>query len=594
MDFKYIVLILCLLLLAFLLYKEISRANKGRLVWRVLASLIAVICFALLIIPVKYETSLRRNANEITLLTAGINPDSIAKLKGQKYSLASADLVNAKTILIPDLSYFLATHKDIKKLNIYGNGLSDEELKSVNGYEINFHPAAKPNGVISANWQHKIKTTEQLNVQGIYQNTSNEKVKILLKGLGNSIDSLSIEPKSDKSFSFNTQPKQTGKAIYQLIALQGRDTLSKEPIPFLAGEQSPMKVLILASFPDFEYKFLKKWLFENKYPLAFRSQISKNKYSTDFLNMDSLSLNRINASSLKKFDVLIIDEEELAALGGSERAAIDNAVNSGMGIVIRILNAKSITPISGRFGRFESPVPKDKQLGLLLKDENYKFSKLPLEQTLFLKASQNDQPLVADGSGKILVNSTIKGSGKILISSLVSTFNWLLSGKTSDYTTYWSEILSKAARKKPEIQSVKTTPQFPVINEKIRFVVDLGESGKIPKLKIDSLKLAPRQNIELPFQWDTTFWPTRDGWNNLSVNQSTQSFFIYKNTDWQALRNQQKINFTQLFIDKLKNQQRKTTITDISFQEDVSPWWFFAGFLLASAFLWYESRILTI
>ncbi|MCZ4222437.1 hypothetical protein [Pedobacter rhodius] len=592
MEFKYIAITLCLFLLAFLLYKEFSRASKARLIWRVLANVIAVACFVLLIIPITYNTHLKQSANEIILLTAGTNPDSVAKLKGTKYSFASAEIKGIKANSIPDLSYFLATHKDIRKINVYGYGLANEELKNLEGYGISFHPSEKPNGIISANWLPEIKTTEQLKVQGVYQNSNRKNVKLLFKGLGNSIDSIAVEAKSTKSFSFKNQPKQTGSAIYQLIALQGNDTLAKEPVPFLVAEQPQMKVLILASFPDFEYKFLKKWLYDNQYPLAFRSQISKNKYSSDFLNIDSLNLNRINTASLKKFDVLIIDEEALKAIGPDERQSIENAVNTGMGLFIRISNPKPATALSGKFSRFESPASKYKPLSLLLKDENYKFPRLPLEQTLFLKTARNDQPVIIDGSGKILVNSTIIGSGKILISSISSTFNWLLSGKTDDYAKYWSEILSKTARKKLEIQSVKTFPQFPSINEQTRFVVDLAEAGKVPLLKIDSIKLGPRQNIELPFEWDAVFWPTTHGWNNLSVNQSARSFYVYRNTDWQALRNQQKINLTHLFADKSKNQQRKTATTDLFYQEDVSLWWFFIGFLFASAFLWFESRIL--
>lgn len=592
MEFKHVVLILSMLLLIFLLYKEISSANKARLFWRILATIVAVTCFALLVIPIKYNSGLKQHADEMTLITEGANPDDLNKVQGAKYTLnASASLKN-KSIFIPDLPYFLATHKDIRKLDIYGSGLNDNELKSLEGYELNFHPSEIPSGIISASWQAKIKSTERLTVQGIYQNNSEKMVKLLLKGLGNPIDSISVEANTNKSFSFNTRPKQTGKAVYQLISFQGQDTLAKEPVPFAVDEQMPMKILILASFPDFEYKFLKKWLYDNQYPLAFRSQISKNKYSSDFLNMDKLNLNQINGSALRKFDVLIVDEEELAAITPAERAAIDNAVNAGMGLFIRISNPKPLSPASSRFVRFESPVPKDKQLSLAIKDDNYRFSKLPLEQTLYLKPSQNDQALVADAGGKVLVNSTLKGAGKILISSLSSTFNWLLSGKTSDYTTYWSEILSKAARKRIETQTLKIVPQFPSVNEQARLIVELSMSGKAPSLKTDNIKLAPRQNMELPFEWDATFWPAKSGWNDLSINQVGESFFVYKKEDWQALKYQQTINSTLEFVNNAHKKETKTKISDSIIQKEVSIWWFFAGFLFASAFLWFESRIL--
>jgi len=592
MEFKYIVLILSLLLFGFLLYKEISRPTKARLFWRILASFIAVSCFALLVIPIKYKSKLLQNANEITVIAEGANTDSLEKVPGPKYTLDASNSNSKKLTFIPDLSYFLMTHKDIRKLNIFGYGLTDDELKTIEGYDLKFHPSENPTGIISANWQTKIKSTEALTIQGVYQNSGEKTVKLLLKGSGNSVDSIFVEGNTNKNFSFKTRPKQIGRAVYQLISFQGKDTLAKDPVPFSVLEQTPMKVLILASFPDFEYKFLKKWLFDNQFPLDFRSRISKNKYSSDFLNTESLDLNQINGNTLKKFDVLMIDEEELAAITQGERAAVENAVNNGMGLLIRISGSKSLTSISNKYLRFEIPAPKDKQIHLLLKDENYELSKLPLEQTLFLRSSQNSRALVADASGKILVNSSIKGSGKVLISSLASTFNWLLSGKNNDYTAYWSEILSAAARRKFEIQSFKIAPQFPSVKEKARAIIDFSASGKIPTLKIDSVNLAPRQNVELPFEWDTIFWPEQAGWNNFLVNQSTESFFVYKKEEWQALKKQQILNSTLKFLTKSKNNNFKTATSAIMIEEDVSIWWFFVGFLFASAFLWFESRIL--
>ena len=595
MEFKYIAILVCLILLAFSLFKEITRTDKSRLVWRILATAIAIACFALLIVPIKYETRLQQNANEIVLLTNGTNPDSISKIKGKKYILSSAntaELKNIKAIPVADLSYFLKANPTFHKLNVYGYGLTESELNDASGHEITFHPSAKSTGIIWVNWQGKLKATSDFRVQGTYQNPGNKSVKLLLKGLGSSIDSIIIKPQSTLPFSFKNKPKQIGKAVYQLISLQGNDTISKEPVPFLVEEQTPLKVLILASFPDFEYKFLKKWLFDNQYPLAFRSQISKNKYSSDFLNMDSLSLKRINSAALKRFDVLIIDEEELASISAEERSSIDQAVNNGMGLFIRISNAKSATPLSGRFSRYETPAPKEKTLSLSIKDEDFKLTKLPLEQTLFLKASATDQPLITDNTNKILVNSRINGSGKIIISSLSATYNWLLSGNQRDYASYWASLLSKTTRKKAEIQTVEIMPQFPLVNQKVRFIADFKEGGKTPTIMINDIRLSPRQNIELPFQWDAVSWPQNEGWNNLYINQINQSFYVYKKEDWQLLQNQAKTVLMQQFIKNNSRTDDKLAIKDQIIQNEISKWWFFAGFLLAASFLWYESRLL--
>lgn len=594
MEFKYIPILVALLFLGFLLYKEIKRPNKARLFWRILASIIAISCFVLLIVPVKYETHLQQQAGEVILLTAGTHPDSVASLKGKKYALTSVDLKNIKATSIPDLSYFLKTNSNIRKLDIYGYGLNAAELEKLKDYKLSFHPSASPGGIIAANWQEKLKPSDALTVQGTYQNTSNRAVKLLLKGLGKTADSTTVEAKSNKAFSFKTTPKQSGKALYQLIALQQNDTLTKEPLPIQIGDQAPMKVLILASFPDFEYKFLKNWLYENQYPLAFRSQISKNKFAFDFLNMDSLNISQINVSTLKKFDVLIIDEDELASIGPNEMASINVAVNNGMGLIIRVSGTKALTTMSGRFNRFESPALKDKPLNLSLIEDHFKFNPLPIEQALFLKSGQHDQAIIADVSGKTLVNSSISGSGKILVSTLSSTYKWLLSGQKTDYAAYWAKLLTSAAKKKNENLAVNILPQFPTVNQKTRIITDLAASGKMPVLKIDGIPLSPRQNMELPFQWDAFYWPKQSGWTNLQINQNIEAVYIYEKTDWQTLKNQQTLNDMHQFIKNSVATENNRQLKDVVIEEEVSIWWFFAGFLLAAAFLWYEARILAV
>jgi hypothetical protein len=594
MEFKYIAIISGIILFVFLLYKEVNRTNKSRLVWRIIASLFAVTCFVLLIIPISYKTHFKQAANEITLITEGANIDSVRSIKGKKYLLAdqTADFKSIKASSLVSLPYFLKSNPDFKKLNVYGYGLTKEELENLNGQQIAFHPSENPTGIISCSWNQNLKTTEQLFIQGVYQNNTSKNIKLILTGLGNQLDSVSIKEKSSFPFNFKNKPQQTGKAVYKLIALQGKDTISVDPVPFQTSISTQMKVLILASFPDFEYKFLKKWLYENQYPLAFRSQISKNKFSTDFLNLESQNLNQISAQVLKKFDVLIIDEEELNALSSTEKAAINQSLNNGMGLFIRISDPKAGVNISNTFGRYELSDLKDKTLALNFKNDEYKFSKLPAGQTLFLKAGQNDQPVITDANKNILVNSQLKGFGKLLVSTIPSTYNWLLSGKKLDYTSFWSLVLSSVAKKKITPSTVQVLPEFPTVNQKTRFIIEQTESNNTPVVEFGSSKLSLRQNIALPFQWDATIWSTQNGWNSLTVNQSEKSFYVFDKNDWKTLKNQQKIISNSQFVKNSKSNVDNSTEIDHVNTKEISIWYFFIGFLFASAFLWYESRIL--
>ena len=297
MEFRFFVYIICGILGLLLIFKEFNRGKSANLTLRILASLFLVISFAFLMVPLTYETVLNKSINELNIITAGTNLDTIVKINGKKYDLDSNLFLERKKLKInhiEDLAYYLQENKDIKKVNIYGYGLAAEELEILKDYQITFHPAIIPAGIISASWKRKISATENLNVQGVYNNASDKDVKLKLLGLGATLDSIIIKSNTKSNFSFIHQPKQSGLAVYQLIAFKGNDTLSVDPIPFEVKPKKVIQVLLLASFPDFEYKFLKNWLYEKQYQVVFRSQISKDKYTSDFLNTKVVDVSSIN------------------------------------------------------------------------------------------------------------------------------------------------------------------------------------------------------------------------------------------------------------------------------------------------------------
>ncbi|MCX2573894.1 hypothetical protein [Pedobacter sandarakinus] len=593
MDFKYITVFLCAVLLVFLVYKEISRPNKSRRLWRIAASVLAVCSLALIIIPIKYKSKIKGSGNTITVLTDGFDPDSVTKLNGPKYLLNGSSGNGAGLVSLPSLSYFLATHTEIRDIAIYGFGLPETQLPLLKGYRVSFHLTKNVSGVVAVNWSQEIKLTEHLLIQGTYSNQTPEVVKLVLKGLGSVADSCEIKPGSTSSFSFKTRPKQLGKAVYQLIATQNRDTLSADPVPFVTVAPAPMKVLVLASFPDFEYKFLKTWLYENQYPLAFRSQISKNKYSTDFLNLKRFNLSQINAEVLKKFDLMIIDEEELAAIGLQENAAINAAVANGMGLVLKLSSNKVSTALGKSFIRISSPPTKDKPLQLFLRGDTYRFSPLPIDQNLYLNPSQNEKVVIVDDRNKAIVTTRINGAGKLTGVTLAATYNWLLAGKKNDYTAYWSAILSETVKKQSSAYKVELIPQFPTQHQITKAIVDVVADNKIPSITFMGKTLAYRQNLAFPFRWDADFWPSSSGWNRLIINQGEYPFFVYKASDWSTLKNYQKMNTNLAFVSKSSNSVSKAEILDVEVTKELSKWWFVTGFLIACAFLWIESRILS-
>lgn len=594
MEFKYIAIGLCLILAGFLLLKEWQRANKARRIWRLLASCVAVLCFALFIFPISYQLKRPERPNELNLLSAGVSKDTLDKLKGRLLTTDARlhqSLRMPKRGLIADLPYFLKSNPEINHLNIYGYGLNADELLVLKDYQLSFHPPTMPKGLISATWNSRMKSSETLSIQGIYNQEGDLPVKLLLQGSGENLDSLIMKTKGENTFSLKGKPKQSGRAVYHLIALQGKDTLAKEPLPVEVQPAMPLKILLLAAHPDFEYKFLKNWLFEKQYPLIFRSRISKDKYSTDFLNTENTNVSKINSGLLNKIDLLVIDEEELGALGGEELASIRRAVDAGLGLVLRITGLKATTVISKGFDRYESPELKNKTLTMQLPEQNRLFGPLPAEQAVFLRTAGDAQPLLTEKTGKVLASSKISGMGKVTATVVPATYHWLLNGQKEDYSDFWSTLLTGTARKAAAPERWSMAPAAPTIRQRINITVDLDAAQKVPLISKNGFRLSPLQNIELPFQWQVSTWATEQGWNMVSLNGRTEFFYVYKEQDWQQQRNMAKLKATATFVKEQKSIANQLE-TNTLITKQVSMWWFFFPFLLAVTFLWYETKML--
>ena len=272
--------------------------------------MLAIISLLFILYPINYDRKVSLSNSTIAiLLTDGYPKDSLEKYKGA--SLFSTDLAitekDNKVKYINDITYFLTSKPDYQTLHIFGYGLESDELKSLKTKNLIFHPAALKNGVSSISWTENIRSGEQLLVQGKYNNTTGPEVKLILQGLGTNLDSVIIRKETWNNFELKCTPKHLDKAVYSLTVIADKDTLSREKLPIIVKERESIRILILASAPDFENKFLKNWLAQQGYSLSVRTSISTAKYSTEFLNSKKNDLNRINTTLLTNFDILIGD-----------------------------------------------------------------------------------------------------------------------------------------------------------------------------------------------------------------------------------------------------------------------------------------------
>ncbi|MDQ3683810.1 MAG: hypothetical protein M3352_12180, partial [Bacteroidota bacterium] len=408
-EWNYIVIGLSFLLLVFLLLKEIRRQNKGKLLLRIVASVVAIISLACIALPINYhKTKTIDSKNEAILLTEGFSKDSLERFLNLRKknipvftldeSLVSAKKYNASLATDPGIF----SKNDISALHVFGYGLEKQDLEGLK-QTIIFHPSKIKTGITLINWQTKVQSGEKLYVQGKFNNASSAK-KIILSGFGITLDSTIIPANKNQNFELTTIPKHTGRTIYSLLVVDGKDTIQKEPLPVQVQQGELLKILILASSPDFENKFLKNWLAQKGYEVAVRTAISKNKFDKEYVNTPVVNLNRITSSLLDKFDIIIADAAELASIGRQELATLQSyIIQKNKGLIVKTEGTSSRSSFYTNSFALTTGNYNAQPITMNLIDSSLKLPPLLIENPLFIRNQNSTLPLVSDKQNRIFV-----------------------------------------------------------------------------------------------------------------------------------------------------------------------------------------------
>jgi hypothetical protein len=592
MNWNAIVIIICILLAVFAVWKEITRAHKLRLIWRILATLLALFALACIALPLTYKVDLlKQDKKEAILLTEGFDTDSLSRYSAQKIFTLDKKIKKQfpKSTLLFGLND-LRSDSTITQVRVLGNGLDTEDLMQLDHLPVVFHPTAFKQGITAISWNEKLKAGEELNIQGTYQNTSAGKVTLILQGLSTGLDSVTIGAGLTSQFNLSSTPKSAGKSVYKLLVLAGKDTLQRESIPVQVEPAKPLKVLLLTSSPDFESRFLKNWLSANGYSVAVRSIISKDKLGKEFINLEQLPIDHLSASTLGKFDLLIGDLSVFKTLNSVESAALQQEVTErGLGIIVRADSTlRSNSWLQRDFSLDRLAVKDPAPVSLILQGKTVKSARLNAG-LVYIDNQSNSQSLVTDEHAHILAANTLAGSGKLIFTPLNNTFSWVLSGNKTDYASLWSLLITKAARKLPVTEHWSMLSAIPSVSNLIQLQLESASNPSF--IKIGDEAIASQQNSGLPFEWQINYWTQTSGWQSAKQdNGHLNSFYVYADADWRGIKALKRRADTKAYISQntissnvTKQIHEKVTIA-------VSKIYFYVLLLIACAFLWLEAK----
>jgi len=550
--------------------------------------MLAISALACIILPVSFSSSISLPDNEAILLTANYDRDSITKVETIFTLEKEIKKAYPKVILINNLEDIEAKYPAVRQLHVLGYGLNDFDLEQTH-LSIIYQPSDLPDGVTAANWPHKLKTGEPLRLQGSYRNQSSKDVKLVLKGLNTSLDSTEIAAGKSADFELTTTPKITGQAVYTLLAITGKDTVEKNPVPFTVEPNKRLKVLLLSSSPDFESKFLKDWLGQNGYEAALRTTISTNKISQDFMNMDKLSLDHLSASTLEKFDVVIGDLPAIQNLNASKTGGLKQQIEqNGLGLIVRSDSSAKPNTWPANVFRISNQSSKTAPSPLILSGKKQQTSPLTIDQA-YIIPDDGFQKLITDKAGHPLASATANGEGKLLLTTLHTTYTWALSGNQRDYSSLWTLLLDKAAKRQSTASSVRVLNIAPTADEPV--TLQLQSNAAPASALINNIKVPYRQQA-IPFLWNMTYWPRTAGWQHTVIpGMANYDWYTYRENDWQGIKNLKKIADTKKYSDNRATITTPGKQTKIKAPVEVPKLFFYILLLAACTYLWAEQKM---
>ena len=591
----YLLLAICLLLAVGLSVAALRRPNRQRLAWRLVAGWAVAAGLWLLAYPPTQAVPVSRH--EAIVLTAGYQPDTLRQL---------LERLGAGTRLwrygaspspdTPALHSLLALREQaptLQRIHVLGRGLPSAALAEAGSLQLVLHDAPPFAGFQLAQWSRQLTLGQPLEVQGrLAAPVGKAPTWVVLGAAGKGQDSAKVA--ADGAFRLRYVPKATGLTTYELRARTGATVIAREPVPVEVAAAPKLHVLLLASTPGFEFRFLKDHLATRQHAVALRVQVSRGLTQTEFLNQSAHDLSRLTPALLARYDAVVTDHGALAGLSTGEAQSLRAAIqNNGLGLLLladptaplpRALPARATFAVVARPTTDSRPQP-------------VRWADMPTGTAALLPASlrlRGSEALVTDARQQPVVAAVRTGAGHVLVSTVAETFSWLLQQPSATtYDAYWSKLLTVAARPAPVASRWQVLEPWPRPDMPITLRLETTTlptaSPTVAQTGQASAPLTLRQDTRLP-EWSTAqFWPASAGWHRVQLpGRPDYWLYVFAADAWQgpvAAQRQQAATVATT---------RPTAGVAPAPLIQSRPWpvgWFLALVLVGAGMLWLEEKL---
>ncbi len=559
----------------------------------------------LLIAPLQQPDPL---AESVTLITEG----SVEVPAGDiRYRLGSFSLPTEDDV--PQLKtpgQIPLRHPTARQLQLTGHGLSADDWATLPEYlTIQWSPPTLQ-GLTDLHWPSHIAVGEPLRVSGRLRWDGNSSpLSLSLVDLsGRSVDTQTVLP--GEGFYLEALPPVLGPVEYTLEVAMADARLASEPVSSFVRTTEPPRLMIWQSAPSFDTQQLTRWAADSGAQLLVRTQISRDRYLSQRINVDSQIEPILVPSLLATIDMIVLDGRQWVALESAERATLMAAVEEGLGLLVLIdstlAQAMAEVPASRRvFGVvLGAQASADERLPFRYGGQHRQRQPIgptPLPVAAGSMTLIDAQPFTVDEQGAVLEAWRPQGLGRIALSRLRDRYRWATSGADSAFSSYWSNVLATIARPSatPHLQPL-TTPTALRPFKRLQICADNPQQEALSVTLAPLGSSSPTVPLMAPVSGGSTacgfVWTADTGWHWLTLKDAEGSTVerlsvrVLADDEHQTDRFARRQRATSSFMKHALSASAER-IDEPPFVP-INPWWTWGALLLGLAPLWLERRLL--
>jgi len=500
---------------------------------------------------------------------------------------------------VPDLATALRQHP-ASTLTLVGAGLVARDRDAVLPRDVRWQPAAPPRGWIALRTPADTTPGARFDVHAQAHGVTKARAE-LLDPADSVVDRVDVA--EDGHVQLSGIARAEGRSVFQLRLLDAEgDAVDSTQVPQQTLPAAPLRLLVRASAPGPELKYLRRWAADT----GIRVQVQADTGAGVSVGDGAVAL---DAASLARSDLLLLDERSLAALSAGQLAAVRQALRDGLGVLVRSAGAPAASarqrlhdlglPVQGDGSSHALELPGDGDSAVLAArrgplaagtlptgygeeaDRSSHNAPLPALEALALQAPGSNA-LLQDGTGKAVGGWRAAGKGRIGLLPITDSWRWVLAGRDDRHGELWSSVVATLARAQGSGDALWSTQALSWAGErqalcgvKAPLQVFNARGDSVP-LIVDGATSALRC---------AGWWPREAGWQRLQHGDITVWRYVFDPKDAPALHRQAMIDATSqaLAVSRPTNTAMMQPVPGSRW-----PWWL--AFALCASLLWWLER----